>query len=275
MGAEKIAMHLLRKFLLNIFDFLITKIPYRLAMSLEWRIQKVLGKGIGSGSLIDEIRTVKIFSDKLKLENPILFDVGANLGQYAQEFFYQIPTAQIHSFEPSKHSFDTLSKNSSLQKEWSTYNFGFGVTKSEMKLYSDTPGSASSTLISNKTLESFTSDYEIVSIQKLDEFLDSNPKLIPEILKLDVEGFELSCLEGGIRHLSLIKIVQFEFGQINVDARVFFKDYWNFFSSHNFAIFRVSHKAPIPITKYREDLETFSVTNYLAINNRFFKNDFN
>jgi hypothetical protein len=45
---------------------------------------------------------------------------------------------------------------------------------------------------------------------------------------LDVEGFELSCLEGGIRHLSLIKIVQFEFGQIDVDARVFFKDYWNF-----------------------------------------------
>ena len=265
-------MHLIRKYFLKICDFFISKIPYRLALGLEWRIQKVLGKGIGSGSLTDEIRCIKMFSNKLKLENPILFDVGANFGQYAQEFFSQIPNAQVHSFEPSKNSFSALLRKSALQKKWSVYNFGFGATKSEMKLYFDTPGSASSTLISRAVTEQII-NFEYVPILKLDDFLDLNSRLIPDILKLDVEGFELSCLEGAVSHLNSIKIIQFEFGQINVDARIFFKDYWNFFNFHNFAIFRVSHKSPIPILKYSEDLETFSVTNYLAINNRFVKND--
>jgi FkbM family methyltransferase len=257
-----------------IFDLIVSKIPYRVAKSLEWRIQKVLGKGIGSGSLNHEVRTIKTFLSKLRCANPILFDVGANQGQYATEFFKQFPTAQIHSFEPSKHAFDILSSKSQLQDNWKTYNFGFGAAKARMKLYSDLPGSASATLITkNDQVERETVHSEIVTIQKLDDFLVSNPYLIPDVLKIDVEGFELSCLEGSLNYLCLIKIVQFEFGQINVDARVFFKDYWNFFNSKNFSIFRVSHGPPIPITEYKEDLETFSVTNYLAINNNFMGND--
>lgn len=263
-------MQLIKNFAIKIIDFLISKIPYRLAKSFEWRIQKALGKGIGSASLNHEVSTIKIFLSKLGCANPILFDVGANQGQYASEFFKQIPTAQIHSFEPSKDAFTILISKSKIKESWKCYNFGFGATKAKMKLYSDLPGSASATLVArNYQIEKKTSHTEFVTIQTLDEFIDSNPDLIPDVLKIDIEGFELYCLEGSLKYLKLIKIVQFEFGQINVDARIFFKDYWTFFNSRNFSIFRVSYNLPIPITEYKEDLETFSVTNYLAINNNF------
>ena len=259
----------------KIFDFLISKTPYRFAKSLEWRIQKVLGKGIGSESLSHEVRTIKTFLSLLVDKNPIVFDVGANQGQFAMEFFNQMPMVQMHSFEPSKDSFDILCFNSKSNKNWSTYNFGFGANSTEMKLYSEIPGSASSSLINkNYPVGKNDIDFQYVTILKLDEFLSSNPQLVPDVLKIDIEGFELSCLEGSLEHLNLIKIIQFEFGQINVDARVFFKDYWKFFNTRDFSIFRVSSKSPITIAEYSEDLETFSVTNYLATNNRFFKSDF-
>jgi FkbM family methyltransferase len=264
-----------RNFVLKIFDFIVSKTPYRIAKSLEWRIQKVLGKGIGYGSLSHEVRTIKIFLRLLGNQSPIVFDVGANQGQFAIEFFNQMPMVQIHSFEPSHDAFHILRLKSQLNKNWSVYNFGFGATSAEMKLYSEIPGSASSTLINkNYQVGKNDIDFQYVKILKLDEFLSSNPKLVPDVLKIDIEGFELSCLEGSLEHLNLIKIIQFEFGQINVDARVFFKDYWRFFNTRDFLIFRVSSKSPIAIAEYSEDLETFSVTNYLAINNRFFKSEF-
>jgi hypothetical protein len=67
-----------RTFVTKSLDVMLSLIPIPLARSLEWRIQKVQGKGIGSGSLRSEIQTVMYFLRKIRLENPVIFDVGAN-----------------------------------------------------------------------------------------------------------------------------------------------------------------------------------------------------
>lgn len=266
-------MRFFRAFAANSLDALVSCIPISLAKSLEWRIQKIQGKGIGYGSLNFEVQSILGFLKKIHLDNLIVFDVGANEGQYAREFLFQNPGVIVHSFEPSRAAFGVLEKSSRGCANWFVHNFGMGNASSTMKLYFDSPGSASASLVEKENINgSFQEyDFELVEIQTLNDFIRANNRLIPDVLKIDIEGFELSCLKGSLDFLQLIKVVQFEFGQINIDSRVFFRDYWNFFGEREFSIFRVTTKAPLLIEKYSEDLETFAVTNYIALNNQFFE----
>jgi len=258
---------LLQNFAAKLLDFLILLIPIKFASSLEWRIQKVLGKGIGSSSIKDEIRSLEVFVNKLKLKELTLFDIGANIGQYGIEFKSRFPESNVHSFEPSASAFEGLVVTSSKYKNWSAYNFGFGSEEKQLKLYSHLAGSASATLINQEEVFGRTSNFnfELVDIKKLDDFLKANPDYFPDILKIDIEGFELDCLKGCSDNIDKIKIIQFEFGEINIDSRTYFRDYWNFFSNLEFRLFRITRGTPLEIREYSESLETFAVTNYLAV----------
>jgi FkbM family methyltransferase len=256
-----------RMFAAKFLDYFIQLIPINLASSLEWRIQRVLGKGIGFSSVKDEIRTLEIFVNQLKLTELILFDIGANVGQYGIEFKSKFPDSKIYSFEPSKLAFEELVIASSRFQNWASYNFGFGSEEKHLELYAPLAGSASATLINQEKVYGRDSNYsfELVEIRVLDGFVKANPDKFPNILKIDIEGFELDCLKGSLNSLSEINIIQFEFGEINIDSRTYFRDYWNFFSNLGFKLFRVTRTAPIEIKDYNESLETFAVTNYLAV----------
>jgi FkbM family methyltransferase len=257
---------LLRSVLAKLLDLFAQLIPTKLAMSLEWRIQRALGKGIGSSSVKDEIRTLGIFIKQLKLKEVTLFDIGANIGQFGIEFKSKFPESKIYSFEPSKRAFKELELTAEKYQNWYSYNFGFGSEENQLKLFASSSGSASASLIRHGDVygRDLGLDFELVKIKKLDDFLRENPDKFPNITKIDIEGFELECLKGGSGWIEKIQIIQFEFGEINVDSRTFFRDYWNFFGNLGFKLFRVTRGAPILIQEYNESLETFAVTNYIA-----------
>jgi hypothetical protein len=72
---------------------------------------------------------------------------------------------------------------------------------------------------------------ERIQVNTLDEWVQNQSTLVqPPILKLDVEGHELSVLTGGKEMLKKIQLVQFEFGGSNIDARTYFQDFWYFFA---------------------------------------------
>ena len=248
-------------------DLFAQMIPVKLALSLEWRIQRVLGKGIGSSSVKDEIRTLGVFIKQLKLEDVTLFDIGANIGQYGIEFKSKFPNSKIHSFEPSIRAFKELERTTKGFQKWDSYNFGFGLEESRLKLYAPSVGSASATLVIQGEVYGRNSnlDFEVVDIRRLDDFLKANSNVFPDIVKIDIEGFELDCLKGSLDYIDQFKIVQFEFGEINIDSRTYFRDFWNFFSALGFKLFRITRGAPIELHEYNESLETFAVTNYLAV----------
>lgn len=257
----------LRTFAAKFLDYLTQLIPIRMASSIEWRIQRVLGKGIGSASLKDEIRTIAIFVDNLKIKDIILFDIGANIGQYASAFISKFPKSEVHSFEPSITAFSDLSISATSNPNWKVHNFGFGDLDAELPLRAPILGSASASLVPHEKV--FGRDLklttEIVRIKRLDGYLTNGLEPIPSIVKIDIEGYELNCLLGAGTLIRDFSIIQFEFGEINVDSRTYFKDYWNFFSNYGFRIFRITTKRPIEIIEYNESLETFAVTNYLAV----------
>ena len=51
-----------------------------------------------------------------------------------------------------------------------------------------------------------------------------------DYVKIDVEGHEMDVIKGFGSIISLVKLVQFEFGSAHIDKRVFFKIFATFFN---------------------------------------------
>ena len=64
----------------------------------------------------------------------------------------------------------------------------------------------------------------------------------------------------------MIRACSFEFGGCNLDSRTFLRDYFEFFSDHGMKLFRITPAATlVSLPLYRENLERFITTNYLAV----------
>jgi hypothetical protein len=89
-----------------------------------------------------------------------------------------------------------------------------------------------------------------------------------DIVKIDVEGHELSVLSGFGKAIFSTKVIQFEFGGCNIDTKTYFQDFWYFFKEHNFYLFRITPFGVQSIESYSESDEYFSTTNYIAVNKK-------
>ena len=88
------------------------------------------------------------------------------------------------------------------------------------------------------------------------------------MVKIDVEGHELTALKGFGNALNATRVLQFEFGGCNIDTRTYFQDFWYFFKGQDFEIYRITPVGAEKITRYNERDEFFSTTNYIAVNSR-------
>ena len=154
------------------------------------------------GSLYgEEIKIIKFLINNLK-EDDVFYDIGANYGFYtalSQEF---ISNGEIHSFEPHPQIFKLLKNNSRLDLFSNTFlnNIALSDKDGYIKFYDhffDFHHSGASSLInySNKKNKQI-----IVETFKLDAYIKNNK--IPTIIKMDIEGGEALCLNGGIGLLS-------------------------------------------------------------------------
>ena len=144
--------------------------------------------------------------------------------------------------------------------------FALGSKNSKETLWSDTKGSSLSSL-TKRRLDHFGTDFgqsESCEVVTLDSWASST-KVIPSLIKIDVEGHELDVLKGGLKTLALAQVIQFEFGGCNIDTRTFFKDFWYLLTEAGFQIHRISEGGPIRISHYSEQDEFFRTTNYLAV----------
>jgi FkbM family methyltransferase len=105
-----------------------------------------------------------------------------------------------------------------------------------------------------------------VELIDLDGFIESNNIQEVSLLKIDTEGNELEVLRGCIKSISSgkIKAIHFEFNEMNVASRVFFKDFWTALSEYDF--YRLLPNGMIKIKKYNPLFcEIYSYQNIVAI----------
>jgi FkbM family methyltransferase len=201
-----------------------------------------------------------------------IFDVGANVGAYtSQVLSIAREPLEIWCFEPSPTTFDVLRREFASQPDVRTFNVGLSDRAGSATLVSAGPGSKLASL-HDTTARLARSGFgaplrEEVELMTLDAFCRSNSVDRIDLLKLDVEGHELSVLLGAAAYLASGKIraIQFEFGAANIDARTYFRDFYDLLG-RDYSLSRVLQDGIWPMASYRESYEVFKrATNYLAL----------
>ena len=229
--------------------------------------------GIGSGAGV-EFSGEKVVLDVLvqKYKPPYyIFDVGSNKGQYHNLILKLLPLNHlyVHCFEPGSTAFGLLVENSRHNDRIKLNNIALGKEAGEVTLYFDKPGSGLASLTKRK-LDHFNiyfSQSEMVTMRTLDDYCLENGIARIHLLKLDVEGHELDVLAGSSNMLQkdAIDMVVFEFGGCNIDSRSYFQDFYYLFGK-KMQLFRITPSGYLyPITSYREILEQFRTTNFIAM----------
>ena len=242
--------------------------PFSVSEILEIRIQQSLGKGWGAQSINHEPRAALKLLKKFETSNQtyLVLDIGANSGEWTSGLISQT-NLEVICFEPSKLSYESLVLKFKENKSVKVENLGIGLNEGIFDLWSNELGSSLSSL-NKRNLDYLGIDFkesEKVSVISLSKWIRENER-IPDIIKLDIEGLELDALRGCGDFLGDIRIIQFEFGGCNIDSRTFFKDFWELLAPLGFSIYRLTHKGLYKIASYSETLETFTTTNYFAVN---------
>lgn len=233
------------------------------------------GMNIGTAGTIyndGELEVFKYIDSKPSVNKLTIFDVGANVGLYSQAIVKNFKNKIIvHSFEPSKKTFDSLTKNinsdASCKNIVALHNFGFGDKEETLTLFSDKDYSGLASLYKRKLDHQnvFLDKKEDIIVNTIDNFCQKNNINNIDFLKLDVEGHELKVLEGAQKMINngSIKYIQFEFGGNNIDSRTFFRDFY-YLLKDKYNLFRVVKDGIYPIKEYNEANECFFCSTFFA-----------
>jgi FkbM family methyltransferase len=125
---------------------------------------------------------------------PLIIDVGANIGQFvnAAKLFY--PDARVICFEPDPDTFADLTLNTARLTDVELHNFGLGA-KSETLTFHRHDLSGMSGFGAGLGAPAYSRGTTELPVRRLDDAIESS--VLPDLLKVDVEGFEREVLEGG------------------------------------------------------------------------------
>lgn len=169
--------------------------------------------------------SIKILEELIRDEYKVIFwDIGANSGIYSLLVYTLKPESLIISFEPSINCRKKFSKNCEINNinlsNFSNTNFHrSGIQISDLalssnngneiiKYYTDEDSFTYGGQITNLDKKIYHS--EIVESVRADYLIALNSSILPNFIKIDVEGYEFEVLQGFGKYLLELKVVLIE-----------------------------------------------------------------
>lgn len=222
-------------------------------------------------------KTSKISGERSFLKNYLpgkhgaLLDIGANEGNYTAEALSCNPGMRVYAFEPHPITFERLSARFENNDSVMTINKGLSSASGILNLYDypDIDGSSHASLFSDVITDIHGAGNAVaheVNLGTLDEFVEDHGINEIALLKIDTEGNELEVLRGGIRTLKnkTIEAIHFEFNEMNISSRCFFRDFWKILDQYKF--YRLLPNGMLEIRNYTPlSCEIFAYQNIIAI----------
>ncbi len=255
----------------RIIERVIIKLAKYLNVNLLKHAHVQIGVGHNTYSSGEQHVIEVVLEKVLKKEPAVIFDVGANIGDYAKMLRNKFTTADLYCFEPILENFEQLKLNTqNLNIKYQ--NVAVGSTNDIITLYkgsNDTDG-AMITAYKDTLTEIFSfagqPDQSIkCKLITIDSFCEDKIEAI-DFLKIDVEGHELEVLKGAAKMINdhKISIIQFEFNEFNIFSKTFFYDYYKILKDYKLYRIMPQNKL-LYMGEYNSIHEIFRYQNILAI----------
>jgi len=240
--------------------------------SLNQLIYRCSLSGLGVLNYTDDIASGEAaFLSRViqKGQRQIVFDVGANVGHYAKKVLALNPDAIVYAFEPHPKTFQKLVQNV-ISPNFYPVNAGVGHSDGVMSLYdyADQDGSEHASLyqdVIERIHDKPTVEHQ-VNVITLSEFMREQKLNHVDLLKIDTEGNELNVLQGlgKLAADGSVSVVHFEFNEMNVSSRTFFRDFWERLPNYQF--YRLLPDGMVELNRYVPMFcEIFAYQNIVAI----------
>jgi FkbM family methyltransferase len=143
-------------------------------------------------------------------DNPIIFDIGANIGTFTSWMSKAFPKGKIYAFEPQRLVFQMICGNMAINNIDNVYLFNMAIGNENKVLEFEEPdyfqnidyGTFS---LSKEIIEQKSNYKSIVDLVTLDFFVEKYKISNMDFLKIDAEGMDLSVLQGASKTINEYK----------------------------------------------------------------------
>lgn len=191
---------------------------------------------------------------------PIVFDIGAYKGEYADYVLSQLPEAKCYLFEPNSALAETLAN-----KYPNVFSVAMGSHTGKQSFFRCLEKADELSSIYKRPVFSEVGYVrERVEAATVDAFCEFHNIDKIDFLKIDVEGAELDVLKGSEKLLSRkqISFLQVEYGGTYPDAGITFKHVLELVNEYGYSAYELVNEKLTPIT-VENFVEDYRFANFL------------
>jgi FkbM family methyltransferase len=148
----------------------------------------------------------------LRVPGTVVYDIGAATGVYTEALAKVASVAQVVAFEPLAESFRALEEHVGGRPNVRCFNLALGDAQSRLKLHRSAWSNTSSFLPTGELIKAefplaaHLDGVEEVAVARLDDVVAEHGLRLPDLVKIDVQGFEDRVVRGAQKTLRAARV---------------------------------------------------------------------
>ncbi|MBK1620626.1 hypothetical protein CKO42_19775 [Lamprobacter modestohalophilus] len=190
----------------------------------------------GEGFLLDQIAA--LVESMQSINAPIIFDIGANVGDWSHAAARRVGSARIFAFELDPDTAAVCEQNCAVLPGHQTHAFGLSDHSGDVDFWSLGDCASGSSI---ERLNSASAAVKRGQVTTGDAFCEKYGVDHIDLLKIDAEGHDLAVLRGfsGLLKAGSIPCIQFEYGITSLGAKVMLRDFYDLLEPFGYRIGRL------------------------------------
>jgi FkbM family methyltransferase len=195
----------------------------------------------------------------------VVFDVGANVGDWTKLAARLLPGATVHAFEPVR-STHTVAVGAvrDLGERVVLNDFGLSDCDGHLDMFVDPERSTVASTMSS--MRSVTTSAVTCAFTTGDDYCSCRDIDRIDMLKIDTEGADHLVLAGfGVMlERAAVRVVQFEHGPWSIESHSLLADKYRYLEAFGYAVGRLFPDG-VEFRPHSRSIEDFRLANYVAV----------